>query len=245
MRFARLQTADGIANAVASGDSWRHIEDPFAGTLAYTGAHTPADDGILLAPVRPRVIVGIAHNRGNNDHPLPMQAWHKSPHSVANPGEIIPVRRDIGTVNIEGELAVVIGRQAYQLTESNAFDHVFGYTVANDVTNIDQVPRDEKNFQAKSGINYTPLGPWIETEIADPENVATEVIINGRVVGQSGSFNLPSSVVASLVYVTSWLRLETGDVVLTGAPNTFFAAQPGDRVEITLAGIGTLTNTIG
>jgi 2-keto-4-pentenoate hydratase/2-oxohepta-3-ene-1,7-dioic acid hydratase in catechol pathway len=242
MRIARLETPTGPRHAVASGDSWNLIDDPFAAPLVYTGESIPAADAVLLAAVDPRVVVGIGHNQPGN--PLPMQAWHKSVHTVAGTGDDIFAVRDVGTVNIEGELAVVIGASASNLTLDNAFDAVLGYTVANDVTNVDQCPIDQRNFQGKSGKNYTPLGPWIETEITDPENVATEVVINGAVVVNSGSFNLPSSVAATLVYVTKWLTLEPGDVVLTGAPGTDLPVHPGDTVDITLAGIGTLSNTI-
>ena len=242
MRIARLSTPTGPRHAVASGDNWNLIENPFAAALVYTGESIPAADAVLLAAVDPRVLVGIGHNQPG--HPLPMQAWHKSVHTVAGTGDSIHAVRGVGTVNIEGELAVVIGRSASNLTTANAFDAVLGYTVANDVTNVDQGAIDERNFQGKSGTNYTPLGPWIETELADPENVATEVVINGTVVASSGSFNLPSSVAATLVYITRWLTLEPGDVVLTGAPGTDVAVRPGDVVDITLAGIGTLSNTI-
>jgi 2-keto-4-pentenoate hydratase/2-oxohepta-3-ene-1,7-dioic acid hydratase in catechol pathway len=242
MRIARLETPAGPRHAVAAGETWQVITDPFTSPLVYTGETIPAADAVLLAAVDPRVVVGIGHNKPGN--PLPMQAWHKSVHTVAGTGDDIYAVRDVGTVNIEGELAVVIGRSATGLTLTNAFEAVLGYTVANDVTNADQGPIDERNFQSKSGKNYTPLGPWIETEIADPENVATEVVINGAVVASSGSFNLPSSVAATLVYVTKWLTLEPGDVVLTGAPGTDIPVQPGDTVDITLAGIGTLSNTI-
>ncbi|WEO77382.1 fumarylacetoacetate hydrolase family protein [Cryobacterium sp. SO2] len=242
MRIARLDTPTGPRYAVAAGDSWNIIVDPFAAPLVYTGDSIAAADAVLLAAVEPRVVVGIGHNKPGN--PLPMQAWHKSVHTVAGTGDDIFAVRGVGTVNIEGELAVVIGRSASNLTTANAFDAVLGYTVANDVTNVDQCSIDARNFQGKSGKNYTPLGPWIETEIADPENVATEVVINGTVVASSGSFNLPSSVAATLVYVTRWLTLEPGDVVLTGAPGTDLPVQPGDTVDITLAGIGTLSNTI-
>lgn len=242
MRIARLQTPTGPRHAVAAGDRWNIIADPFAAPLVYTGESIPAAGAVLLAAVDPRVVVGIGHNKPG--HPLPMQAWHKSVHTVAGTGDTIYAVRGAGTVNIEGELAVVIGKSATNLTTANAFEAVLGYTVANDVTNVDQCLIDQRNFQGKSGKNYTPLGPWIETDLADPENVATQVHINGAVVADSGSFNLPSTVAATLVYVTSWLTLEPGDVVLTGAPGTDIAVLPGDIVDITLAGIGTLSNTI-
>ena len=244
MRIARLQTASGPQHAVLRNGTWDHIKDPFAEVLAFTGETTAERNAVFLAPVRPSLVIGIGHNLGNNNHVLPIQAWHKSVHTVAGPGDEIGAVRGVGVVNVEGELAAVVGKRAEKLTPGNALSHVLGYTVVNDVTNVDQNQIDEKLFQGKSGTNYTPLGPWIETEVEDPDNVGTEVAVNGEVRAKSGSFNLPSSVTDCLVYVTQWLTLEPGDIVMTGAPNTFVAVQPGDRVDITLEGIGTLSNTV-
>ncbi|WP_375431444.1 fumarylacetoacetate hydrolase family protein [uncultured Friedmanniella sp.] len=250
MRIARLETADGPQDAVWTGDAWALVEDGSAERPVHTGVSVPAAEARLLAPCEPQVLVGIAHNktnpfnRGNREHPLPIQAWHKSVRSVVGPGEAIHARRGVGTVNIEGELAVVISRETEGLTLENAFDYVLGYTVVNDVTNPDRNAVDEKTFQGKGGYGYTPLGPWIETELDDPEHVATTVIINGVVRAESGSFNLPSTVAESIVYVAQWIPLGRGDVIMSGAPSTSVAVNPGDTVEITLAGIGTLTNPV-
>lgn len=244
MRIARITTADGPQYAVERNGSWHHTVDPFEDVLTYTGGITRDDEAVFLAPVLPAVVLGIAHNRRLNSHPLPIQAWHKSVHTVANPGDHIAAARGRGTVNVEGELAVVIGKSATELTVENALEHVLGFTCVNDVTNVDQGGVDERNFQGKAGVKYTPLGPWIQTEIPDPDLVGIDVTINGVVKAKSGTFNLPSSVVDCLVYVTSWLTLEPGDVVMTGAPGTAVAVQPGDRVDVVLGGIGTLTNTI-
>ena len=245
MRIARIQTAAGPQYAVDSNGAWAHIIDPFAEALSYTGGTTAHNEATLLAPATPAVVLGIGHNRTLNDHPLPIQAWHKSVHTVAGPGDAIGAVRDQGTVNAEGELAVVIGRTAANLTAENALEHVFGYTCVNDVTNVDQNLVDERNFQGKSGVNYTPLGPWIETGLADPERVAIDVYVNGTAKATSGTFNLPSTVVDCLIYVTSWLTLEPGDVVMTGAPATVVPIEPGDRVDIVVEGIGTLSSTVG
>ncbi|NUT72507.1 fumarylacetoacetate hydrolase family protein [Pseudarthrobacter sp. C4D7] len=244
MRIARIQTAAGPQYAVDSNGAWAHIIDPFAEALSYTGGTTAHNEATLLAPATPAIVLGIGHNRTLNDHPLPIQAWHKSVHTVAAPGDSITAVRDHGTVNAEGELAVVIGRTASNLTAGNALDHVLGYTCVNDVTNVDQNAVDERNFQGKSGVNYTPLGPWIETDLPDPERVAIDVHVNGTVKATSGTFNLPSTVVDCLVYVTAWLTLQPGDVVMTGAPATVVPIEPGDRVEISVAGIGTLSSPV-
>lgn len=242
MRIARLQTSNGTSHAVLRNGSWHHIADPFADVLSFTGVTTTAEGARLLAPTKPSVIVGIGHNGGN--HPLPIQAWHKSVHTLADPDDKIPAMRGVGPVNVEGELAIVIGKCTTGLTPDNASDYLLGYTISNDVTNAAQALIDERLFQAKAGVNYTPLGPWIETEVPDPESVSIVVTINGRVQAESGTFNLSSTVLECLVYVTKWVALQPGDVVMTGAPGTFVEVHPGDKVDITLGGIGTLTNTV-
>lgn len=243
MKIARLQTAQGAQFATEKDGAWHHIVDPFQSPLSFTGEVTTAEQAKFLAPVKPAVVVGIGHNKGSNDHPLPIQAWQKSAHTVAATGDEITALRDGGSVFIEGELAVVIGKTAFKLTAENALDHVFGYTCVNDVTNVDR-GIDERLFQAKSGRNYAPLGPWIETKIEDPENVTIDVKVNGEALPHTGTFNLPSTVVQCLQYVTEWMELQPGDIIMTGAPFTGAPVVPGDRVDITLSGIGTLSNTV-
>ena len=245
MRIARIDTSTGPRTVVSRDDSWCAVEDPYAEELLFTGEVFPLEGAKLLCPFIPRNIIGISQNLTNNDHPLPLQAWYKAVQTAAGPGDEIRLRSDIGKITIEGELAVVIGKKGAGLTALNAFDYVLGYTVVNDVTNVTQVPIDERFFQAKAGFNYTPFGPWIETELTDPDDVAIEVDINGQRVASSGSFNLPSDVATTIAYVASWVTLEPGDVILTGAPNTFAPVVPGDLVNITMPGIGTLTNTVG
>lgn len=244
MRIARLRSSSGPQHAIHRNGRWEHVADPFVVTPLYTGETTEDTDATFLAPVVPSVVVGIAHNRTINNHPLPIQAWLKSAHTIAGNGDHISAARDRGTVNVEGELAIVIGKTATALTADNAMDHVLGFTCVNDVTNADQGIVDERNFQGKAGANYTPLGPWIETSLPDPDLVGIDVLVNGVVKAKSGSFNLPSSVVDCLIYATSWLTLEPGDIIMTGAPGTAVAVHPGDIVDIVLGGIGTLRNPI-
>jgi 2-keto-4-pentenoate hydratase/2-oxohepta-3-ene-1,7-dioic acid hydratase in catechol pathway len=110
-----------------------------------------------------------------------------------------------------------------------AFDYVQGYTVVNDVTNVDRNALDEKTFDGKGGQGYTPMGPRIETELEDPQQVAITVIVSGLVKAESGTFNVPSTVAESIVYVARWVPLEPGHVIMSGSPNTFVAVTPGRR----------------
>jgi 2-keto-4-pentenoate hydratase/2-oxohepta-3-ene-1,7-dioic acid hydratase in catechol pathway len=95
-----------------------------------------------------------------------------------------------------------------------AFDYVQGYTVVNDVTNVDRNALDEKTFDGKGGHGYTPMGPRVETELEDPQQVAITVIVSGVVKAESGTFNVPSTVAES---------------IMSGSPNTFVAVTPGRR----------------
>ena len=116
MRIARLDTNDGPRYAIWTGEDWAVVEDGFADPLVRTGVTVPADQARLLALCEPQVLIGIAHNKTNNDHSLPIQAWHKSIRTVVGSGEAIQARRDVGTVNVEGELAVVISRDTDGVT---------------------------------------------------------------------------------------------------------------------------------
>ena len=244
MKLARVQTETGPVSVVERGGVWESVEDIFAGELTFTGQQFPLTGISLLAPVRPTVLVGISHNLGNNDHSLPIQAFLKSPRTIANPHDEVPLRADIGSVNMEVELAIVIGQTAKHLTLENALDCVFGYTIGNDVTNVDQVTIDEKFTQVKNGENYTPLGPWIETDLVEPGNRRMEIVVNNEVRRVSSTALLPSGLAEVLVYLTEWMELGPGDVILSGAPNTSVPVESGDVVECMIEGLGTLTSKV-
>lgn len=193
---------------------------------------------------RPQILIGIAHNKTLNDHPLPIQAWHKSVRTIVGDGAPILARRGVGQVNVEGELAVVIGRDTDGLTVDNAFDYVAGYTIANDVTNVDRNAVDEKTFQGKGGTGYTPLGPRIVATLPDPNRTRIQVFVNDRLRADSGTHNLPNTIAESLAYVATWIPLGPGDVIMTGAPGTAVPVDPGDHVRIDIDGIGSLQNPV-
>jgi 2-keto-4-pentenoate hydratase/2-oxohepta-3-ene-1,7-dioic acid hydratase in catechol pathway len=243
MRLARLATAEGPRSVLADGDHWAEIADPFASAVTPTGARHPMADARLLAPVQPLVVLGMAHNSAPGDRALPRQAFMKSPRTVIGPGESIVVDDDLGQVKVECELAVVIRRTCRHLTADEVPSVILGWTVGNDVTAVDQIPLDEKMTQSKHGDGFTPLGPWIETSLS-PDDVAMTVRVNGQTVATASTAQLAWNVTEQLVYLTRYLTLGPGDVVLTGAPGTFAPVQPGDVAEVSLAGIGALANPV-
>ncbi|WP_239451980.1 fumarylacetoacetate hydrolase family protein [Frondihabitans sp. PAMC 28766] len=231
-----------MKSAILRDGAWHVVVDPFD-SLEPTGESHPVGGTTLLAPVEPGEVVGVAHNAPGS-HALPIQAWLKSSRGVAGAGDSILIAPGIGNVVAEGEVAVVMGRTATALKPEDALEHVLGFTIGNDVTNVAQAAVDDKNFQSKAGVNHTPLGPWIETDLADLSDISITVSVNGREQRRSSTAGLPSSIVSTLVHITQWMTLKPGDVVLTGSPNTAAEIAPGDTVSITVEGIGTLENPV-
>ncbi|GAA2171788.1 fumarylacetoacetate hydrolase family protein [Agrococcus versicolor] len=245
MRVARA-LVDGVASWVgwipsADAGAWHPIADPYE-AFALGADPAPIGDALdaptLLPPCEPLVVAGIAQNRGQNDHPLPVQAWLKSPRTVVADGTPVALRRDAGGTVVEAEVAVVIGSPLFQVPVDEVLRHVLGYTAVNDVSQPERSALDQRNFEAKGGVGYTPLGPWIETgPIGD---VPMTMRVAGEVVVDTSSDALPASIAEVVAYVAHWMPLGPGDVVMTGAPFSNAPAAPGDLVEV---GIGTMTLT--
>ncbi|GAA4196795.1 fumarylacetoacetate hydrolase family protein [Microbacterium oryzae] len=234
MRLARIATADGPRFATSVEGGWQPVADPFTAFAAGSppavlGA--PVADAELLAPTAPAVIVGIGQPASPGGR---IVAWLKSPRSVVASGVDVIARRDAGRVVVEGEVALVIGRDTAGLTVDNAAEYVLGVTAVNDVSSPDR--EDPKNFEVKGGRGYTPLGPWIETEF-DLDRVDMSVRIDGVERVRTGSHELAASAAECLAYVTHWVELGPGDIVMTGAPRSAFAIEPEALVEIDVAGV--------
>jgi 2-keto-4-pentenoate hydratase/2-oxohepta-3-ene-1,7-dioic acid hydratase in catechol pathway len=253
MRVARISHPGGCSHATVEPDGYALIEDPFetdsvlgASRVHHTGVVVPLSAARLLAPVAPMAVVGMAHNTGPADRALSPQAFLKPVTTVTGPGGPIPLPTDIGLVEAEAELAIVIGRTSSQLTLDQVADHIFGVTIANDVTARNLQHSDPLWFAAKSGDGWTPLGPWIETglSLAAIGELAEHLTVDGVDLPASSTANLARSVAECLVYVTSVMTLHPGDVLLTGAPGRTGAIRPGSGVSATIDGIGTLDNTV-
>jgi 2-keto-4-pentenoate hydratase/2-oxohepta-3-ene-1,7-dioic acid hydratase in catechol pathway len=244
MRLARLVTAAGPRYVVDDGERWRFARAPLLAPSDYAAGGVEYADAKYLAPSEPRVILGMAHNGSEGDRLIEPQAFQKSARTVAGPGEGVRVGGGSGTLMAEAELAVVIGRDAYQLGPDNAMDAVLGYAPANDVTAVDQLPLDSFWTQAKNGPGFTPIGPWIETDF-DAANAALLLQVNGQLVAESSTARLARGIVEILVYVTRHVVLGPGDVILTGCPGSYHPVASGDEVTVEIPGLGALTNRIG
>lgn len=244
MRLARIQTPDGPRPVVADGDDWAVVTDHHTRPLVHTGERVPHREATLLAPCEPRVVFGMLHNGAPGDREIPMQAFQKSSRTVVGPGDPIRVDAELGQVNAEGELALVVGKLSRRLTPENVADAILGWTIGNDVTAVGQAPLDDKSTQVKNGDGYTPIGPWIETELPDVLNLAMTMYRNGEQVAEANTAQLAWNPFETLAYLSRYTTLGPGDVVLTGSPATFFPIVAGDECRCEIQGLGALLNPV-
>ena len=208
------------------------------------------EDVRLLAPVLPRSkVVGIGRNYAahaaemGQDLPTEPLMFLKPNTSVVGPGDPIFYPRQSENVHYEGELAVVISRICRDVPKAKYADVVHGYTIGNDVTARDLQKKDGQFTRAKGFDSFCPLGPWVETEL-DVSDLRVQTFLNGEVKQDGRTSDLIFDVPTLIAYVTSVMTLLPGDVILTGTPEGVGPMNAGDEVEISIQGIGNLTNKV-
>jgi 2-keto-4-pentenoate hydratase/2-oxohepta-3-ene-1,7-dioic acid hydratase in catechol pathway len=262
VRIARFTTGDEPQYGVVSGDvddlgipaeDSRVLAlagDPLHVGVNPTGTELALADVRLLAPVLPRSkVVGIGRNYAKhaaemgNDVPTEPLMFIKPNTSVVGPGDPVFYPRQSSEVHFEGELAVVIGRICRDVPRERVPDVVYGYTVGNDVTARDLQRSDVQFTRAKGFDSFCPLGPWIETEL-DTSDLAVTTHLNGDVKQDGRTKDMIFDVATLVAHVSAVMTLLPGDVILTGTPDGVGPMQVGDEVEVSVEGIGSLTNKV-
>jgi 2-keto-4-pentenoate hydratase/2-oxohepta-3-ene-1,7-dioic acid hydratase in catechol pathway len=205
----------------------------------------------LLPPVTPSKIVCVGRNYREhvrelgNEVPVDPLLFFKPPSSLLRPGGTIVLPRLSERVDFEGELALVIGRRTRGFPrDGNWRDVVRGLTLANDISARDLQKKDGQWARAKGFDTFCPVGPVVSDELDLDAGLKLETRLNGdlRQTGSTGDFIF--AVPELLSAITAAMTLEPGDLVLTGTPAGVGALAPGDRVEVSMAGLGTLTNFV-
>jgi len=225
------------------------VGDPMFVGYETTEERVPLDANVkLLAPVIPRSKV-VAVGKNYADHAAEMGGeapttpliFLKPNTSVIGPGDAIQLPRESSQVEHEGELAIVIGSIARDVKKEDYADVVFGYTIANDVTARDIQKADGQWARAKGYDTFCPLGPVIETEF-DFSDAAIEVRVDGE-LRQSGNTNqMIHSIPEIIAFASSVWTLLPGDVILTGTPAGVGPFVDGQKVEVSIEGLGLLSN---
>jgi 2-keto-4-pentenoate hydratase/2-oxohepta-3-ene-1,7-dioic acid hydratase in catechol pathway len=206
----------------------------------------------LLAPVKPSKIVCIGRNYREHakelNHPIPTEPlfFLKPPSSVIGTGDEIRRPNALSQrVDHEGELGVVIDRRCYRLRESDDVRaYILGYTCVNDVTARDLQEKDGQWTRSKGFDTFCPVGPVVAENLDPWKGVRVESRVNGqaRQNGTTADFLFPLDLL--IRFISQVMTLEPGDLIATGTPAGVGPLRPGDTVEVTVEGVGTLTNSV-
>jgi len=201
-------------------------------------------------PTNPSKIVCVGRNYAEhakelgNEVPTAPLLFLKAPSAIISHGDEIVIPRQSNQVEHEGELGVVIGRDCKNVRDDeDPFQYVLGYTCMNDVTARDVQRGDVQFTRGKSFDTFCPVGPHIETEL-DVSDIRVTTTVNG-VIKQDGRTSQMVFPVDFLIrYISRQMTLKTGDLIATGTPSGVSKLNPGDVCEITVEGIGTLSNKV-
>jgi 2-keto-4-pentenoate hydratase/2-oxohepta-3-ene-1,7-dioic acid hydratase in catechol pathway len=251
MRICQFTAGDDPMFGLVDGAGEKLAEisgDPLYTKIELTGRTFSLDEVRLLAPVIPRSkVVGIGKNYA--DHAAEMQGEVPAeplmflvPNTaVVGPGDPVVIPDVTAEVSYEAELAVVIGRLCKDVPAADAASVVFGYTGANDVTARDLQRTDGQWARAKGMDTFCPLGPWIETDL-DTSQLAIRCTVDGELRQDGSTSEMVHGIGALVEYVSRAFTLLPGDVILTGTPAGVGRVSAGQRVEVEVEGIGSLSN---
>lgn len=250
MRIARFSLNGEPRFGIVDGPELVVIKGhPLVSGYDTTGERVPLKDVKLLAPTIPSKIVCIGKNyadhvaeMGREVSPEPT-IFFKPSSAIIGPGDSIVLPPQSNRVELEAELTIVIGQITKNVTEENALEHVWGFTIANDVTARDLQASDDQWARAKAFDTFCPLGPWIETEFV-PDGQIVESRIDGETKQQASIDLMLHNVPKIISYVSQNMTLLPGDVILTGTPAGITRIDSGQLIECEIEGIGTLLNPV-
>lgn len=252
-----ILAGDTIRRLPASGgdDVLAYIESGARSTL---GEEIPLSNVTLLAPLRepPRIFaIGLNYREHAAESKMAVQnvptVFLKLSSSITGPDSDVVLWSDAAQPDYEAELAVVIGKSGRGISKQNWRDHVFGYTIMNDVSARGVQLATSQWTLGKSFPTFAPMGPWVVTadEIEDPHNLAISLTLNSELMQLANTRDLIFNVPDLIAYISSIVPLEAGDVISTGTPpgvglgrNPQRWLLPDETMSIEIEGIGTLRN---
>lgn len=251
MKFARYEVNGQVAYGLVEGDVIKEISAPPYEAYKTTGRTVRLSQVKLLSPVMPRKVVAIGLNYkshlGDRQPPKVPEPFLKASTSVIGPNDAIIIPREAiqegVRVQPEAEMTVVIGKRCKRATRENALSYVLGYTCGNDVSARNWQRNDLQWWRAKSSDTFTPLGPFIVTDL-DPGKLHLIGRINGKVVQEQVTSDLLYGVPEIIEFVSRVMTLEPGDVIMTGTPGQPGDIKDGDTVEVEIEGVGVLKNPV-
>ena len=246
-RYVRYAQGNTVSYGVLDGDTIRELKGDIFAKPAETGRVVKLADVRLLAPCQPSKVIAVGLNYKSHLGERPAAAYPglfaKLPTSIVGPDASIIAPEDALDLHFEGELVVVIGRRAKNVSAADASQYVFGVTAGNDVSERAWQKNDLQWFRAKASDTFGPLGPAIVTGL-NYGDLLLQTRVNGVVLQSQRTKDLIFDVPAIVSYISRFVTLEPGDVIYTGTPGSTRAMKPGDVVEVEIEGIGVLRNKV-
>jgi 2-keto-4-pentenoate hydratase/2-oxohepta-3-ene-1,7-dioic acid hydratase in catechol pathway len=259
MKIVRYQKYGEVFYGKLEGKEILPIKGDVFGDFKLESQPIKREEVKLLAPVNPPNIIAIGHNykkhvqESGQAYPEKPVIFLKATSTVIGPEDkIIIPQMAPDEVDYEAELTIVIGKTAKNVEIEEAEDYIFGYTCANDVSARDCQHRLDKQWaRGKSFDTFCPLGPWVETELVEPNHCRIMSRLNGKIMQDSNTSNFIFNTKELLSYCSKNFTLYPGTVIMTGTPEGVgfprippVFLKPGDIIEIEIDGIGKLTNEV-
>jgi 2-keto-4-pentenoate hydratase/2-oxohepta-3-ene-1,7-dioic acid hydratase in catechol pathway len=246
-RFVRFERGGEVSYGLLEEQTVRPILGDIFGEHRVLPDGHPLSSVRLLAPVVPSkvIAVGLSYRSHLGDRePSPYPGlFAKYPTSIVGPGDPIVRPPDSRNLHYEGEMVIVIGREASHVSREEAASYVFGVTAGNDVSERDWQRDDLQWFRAKASDTFGPLGPAVVRGL-NHNDLLLQTRVNGEVRQSERTRDLLYDVEEIVSYVSRYVTLLPGDIIFTGTPGTTRALEPGDVVEVELEGVGILRNTV-
>jgi 2-keto-4-pentenoate hydratase/2-oxohepta-3-ene-1,7-dioic acid hydratase in catechol pathway len=256
LRIVRFSARGKVKYGILKGSIIHSLRgNPFA-RFKVTGSSFTFDkdsyelgEARLLAPCLPSKVIGLGLNYRSHaeETRLPIPSipliFLKPSTSVIGPGDEIILPRFSRRVDYEGELGVVIGREAKDVPKDQAKDYILGYTCVNDVSERYAQKQDGQWTRAKGFDTFAPIGPWIETDVV-PDDLKLETYLNGELRQSASTSDLIFGADDLLSFISGVMTLLPGDIIATGTSSGVGRMSPGDIVEVKIDKIGTLRNFV-
>lgn len=240
MKFIRYAKGQTQYRGILDGNIIKRINGTIFHDYSLSAETENINDVVILPPVLPSKIIGFRKNyNGKREEAGEPKIFMKPQSSIiAHNENIILPKNEI--VKIEGELAVIIGKKAKNISECHAMQHILGFTIANDIT-AQQKETDLNVTMGKFFDTFTPLGPCIVTDI-DVSDIMINTYKNGELVQSCSTKNMIFDIMYQISYLSHIMTLLPGDIILTGTPNAAVEVHHDDKIDITIDNLGTLTN---
>jgi 2-keto-4-pentenoate hydratase/2-oxohepta-3-ene-1,7-dioic acid hydratase in catechol pathway len=260
-RFIRFAYDDSTAYGLLNQDSVSELKGPPFQAVEPTGRVFALSEVSLLTPCEPSKVLAVGLNYASHrrhvekaegvfvtvaGRPAPTDrpvVFAKFPTSLIPHEADIVFPPDSANVHFEGELGLVIGKEAKAVSVTDARNHVFGVTICNDLVDRDWLLSDLQWFRAKGADGFGPIGPAIVTGL-DYGHLGLETRLNGEVRQSSNTSELVFSPDVMLSYISHYVTLVPGDVLFTGTPGETQQVRKGDVIEVTIEQVGTLRNRV-